>query len=168
MHTLAAIAKTLNRPVVYLRGLQERFELPSFGGAGYPAAWLNCVRTIVYLRILNIPEETLRELWHLEKKLLQLLHMDTTGSPTWFLDACGQKSHPDRRLLLTNCHLGTSLRAAAAVQPGLNFSPRAPEFFPSTAMGEDALAVLRDCLKIHVRIHSDITAELPVVRAAAR
>jgi hypothetical protein len=37
MHTLADIAKALNRPAVVISGLQARFELPSSDGAGYLA-----------------------------------------------------------------------------------------------------------------------------------
>lgn len=89
MHTLAEIAKALNRPVVYLSGLQARFEVPVLEGAGYSGAYLAFLRVIVHLRTLGIAEDKLRELWDIEKKLLQLLHADTTGSPTWFLDSCG-------------------------------------------------------------------------------
>ena len=104
--TLGEIATALNRSAVYLHGLQSRFELPAFKGAGYSQAYLAFLRTLVLLRTLCISEETLRDLWHIEKKLLQLLYVDSTGSPTWFLDACGQTSHPKRRLLLTNHDLG--------------------------------------------------------------
>lgn len=40
------------------------------------------------------------------KKLLVMLHADSTGSPTWFLDSCGAATSPKRRLLLTNYELG--------------------------------------------------------------
>ena len=99
MHTLGDMAKALNRPAVYLSGLQARFELPLLEGAAYSDAYLAFIRTVVYLRALFISEEALRDLWHIEKKLLALLHADSTGSPTWFLDACGQTAHRNRRLL---------------------------------------------------------------------
>ena len=102
MHTLGDMAKSLNRSAVYLHGVQARFELPAMEGAGYTEAYLAFLRTVVFMRMLNVSEESLRDLWHLEKKLLQLLHVDSTGSPTWFLDACGRTNHPRRRLLLTN------------------------------------------------------------------
>ena len=35
MHTFADLAKALNRATVYVSGLQSRFELPTFDGAGY-------------------------------------------------------------------------------------------------------------------------------------
>jgi hypothetical protein len=109
MQTLGDVAKTLNRSAVYLHGLQERFELPAFEGAAFSDAYLSFLRTIIFLRMLSVSEESLRDLWHLEKKLLQLLHVDSTGSPTCFLDACGLKSHPRRRLLLTNYDIGVAL-----------------------------------------------------------
>ena len=88
MHTLGDMAKNLKRATVYLRGLQERFALPIMSGAGYSNAYLAFLRTVIYLRVLNISEESILALWHLEKKLLQLVHVDSTGSPTWFLDVC--------------------------------------------------------------------------------
>src|SRR6478736_121547 len=98
MHTFADMAQALNRATVYLSGLQKRFELPSLEGATYSPAYLAFLRGIISLRTFDISEETLRDLWHLEKKLLQLLHVDSAGSTTWFLDACGVTTHPERRL----------------------------------------------------------------------
>ena len=102
MRAFADLAKALNRSTVYLSGLQSRFELPTFDGAGYSEAYLAFLQTVVYLRTLSITEETLRNLWHIEKNLLALIHADTTGSPTWFLDSCGATTHPKCRLLLTH------------------------------------------------------------------
>ena len=167
LHTLADLARALHRSAVYLHGLQARFELPPFDGTGYSTAYLELLRTLVYLRTLSIPEETLRDLWHIEKKLLQLLHADSTGSPTWFLDSCGQTTHPERRLLLTNYELGVPL-TGGEVQTGLNFADSLPELFAGKEMGEDALRVLRECLKHRARILTDITAELPLLRAATK
>ena len=36
--TLKEMAASLNRPTVYLSGLQKRFELPVFSGAAYSPA----------------------------------------------------------------------------------------------------------------------------------
>ena len=167
LHTLADLARALHRSAVYLHGIQARFELPAFDGDGYSTAYLELLRTLVYLRTLSIPEETLRDLWHIEKKLLQLLHVDSTGSPTWFLDSCGATTHPERRLLLTNYDLGVPL-TGGEVQTGLNFADSLPELFAGKEMGEDALRVLRECLKHRARILTDIPAELPLLRAATK
>jgi hypothetical protein len=79
-HTLAEMAKALNRPAVVVSGLQNRFELPAFEGAGYFDAYLAFLKTVVCLRTLGIAEDRLLRLWTLEKKLLQLLHVDSTVS----------------------------------------------------------------------------------------
>ena len=164
MHTTSDLAKALNRPAVYLTGLQARFELPTFSGAGYSEAYLAFLKGIVHLRTLSVPEEVLRGLWRLEKKLLQLLHLDSTGSPTWFLDACGQSTHLRRRLLLTNHDLGVEIHTRM-LQPGLNFTASAPELFAGAEMGEDALRVLGEYLKLHERIRTEAHTELPSLRS---
>ena len=165
MKTLGDMAKSLNRSNVYLRGLQSRFELPTFEGARYPDAYLAFLQTVVFLRMLSIPEETLRDQWHTEKRLLQLLHVDSTGSSTWFLDACGQASHRERRLLLTNHDLGMPV-PSRELQPGLDFSATLPELFEGAEMGEDVLRVLGDYLKLHTRIRAAVNTELPHIRGA--
>jgi hypothetical protein len=165
LHTLGDMTKALNRSPVYLRGLQARFELPTFEGARYSDAYQAFLRTIIFLRTLGISEETLRDLWHTEKKLLALLHVDSTGSSTWFLDACGQTSHRERRLLLTNHDLGMPV-PSKELQLGLDFSAKLPELFEGTEMGEDALRVLNDYLKLYHRIRAAVKTELPHVKAA--
>jgi hypothetical protein len=167
MRTFGDLAKELNRSPVYLSGLQKRFELPILAGAAYSPAYVAFLRNVICLRAFDISEEALRDLWQLEKKLLQLLHVDSAGSPTWFLDACGAITGRDRRLLLTNHDLGVPL-TGSEVQPGLNFADALPELFVGQEMGEDALRVLRDCLKFRARILADLAAELPHLRAAIK
>ena len=167
MRTFGDMAKELNRTPVYLSGLQKRFALPAIEGAAYSNAYLAFLRGVINLRTFDISEEILRDLWHLEKKLLQLLHVDSAGSRTWFLDSCGATTHPERRLLLTNHDLGVPL-SGSEVQTGLNFANSLPELFAGKDMGEDALRVLREILKIHTRILADIAIELPHVRAAVK
>lgn len=165
--TLGDMAKLLNRPALYVRGLQERFALPVLADDAYAPAYLACLRRMVLLRLLGVSEERLRALWHLEKKLLQLLHVDSTGSPTWFLDACGRSAHASRRLLLTNYDLGREV-SGGALQLGLNFSAQVSELFASADMGEDARRILNQCLELQSGIRSDIARERPNARAAAR
>jgi hypothetical protein len=167
MHTLSDIGKTLSRPAVYLHGLQARFELPASEGAAYSDAYLAFLRAVVFLRMLNVSEENLLKLWHLEKKLLTLLHVDSIGSPTWFLDACGPTTKPRHRLLLTNFNMGFELKSRA-VQLGLNFSEIAPELFAGKEMGEDTLRVLGQYLKLFSRIQGDMSVEIPLLREATR
>jgi hypothetical protein len=120
MNTFGDMAKALNRFPVQLSTLQKQFALPAFEGAAYSDAYQTFLRTVISLRTLNVSDSALLDLWDLEKKLLQLLHADSTGSATWFLDECGRTTHPNCRLLLTNYDIGMSLDAQG-VQPGLNF-----------------------------------------------
>ena len=167
MHTLGDMGKSLNRPAVYLHGLQVRFDLPVLEGTSYPDSYLAFLRAVVFLRMLNVSEEYLLKLWHLEKKLLTLLHVDSIGSPTWFLDACGPTDHPRHRLLLTNFNMGFEWQSNA-VQLGLNFAKDLPELFAGKEMGEDALRVLGQYMKLHTRIQADMSIEVPLVKSAVR
>lgn len=164
MHTLTAIAKSLNRDPRLLRGLMTRFELPVFPGAGYSDSYREFLRTVLHLRALNVAEGSLLDLWRTEKALLRLLHADSTGSPTWFLDACGSTGNANRRLLLSNFDVGVPLDSNA-VQLGLDFRQQAPELFPDKEMSADELALLRRYCDLHKPIVAAIRAELPHLRA---
>lgn len=167
MHTLGDMAKALNQPVVWLTGIQKRFELPAFEGADYPDAHLAFLHTVTHLRLFGIGEDTLLRLWLIEKKLLHLLHVDSAGSMTWFLDACGAATHPRQRLLLTNHDLGIPV-PAREVQLGLHFAEQTRELFGGAEMGEDELRVLNECIALTARIRSDLRRGLPHVREAAQ
>ena len=167
MHTLANLAKALNRPIVYLQGLQKRFALPIFKDATYSDAYLLFLQTIINMRTLNVAEDVILDLWHTEKKLLQLIHADSTGSPTWFLDSCGSKGRPHHRLLLSNFDICVDI-ASGTLQLGLQFTDTAKELFTGTEMGEDAIALLKTYIVARTRIQSTITTELPHLRAALR
>lgn len=156
--TAGDMAKALNRSQLYIRGLQSRFGLPVIAGRGYSPAYLSFLQTVTYLRTLDISEESIRELWVLEKKLLQLLNVDSTGSKTWFLDACGQHTRPDRRLLLSNHDIGVEV-PAAGLQIGLDFAERPRELFSGEEMGENALRTFKDYLDAFGRIREHVAAE---------
>ena len=167
MHSLGDMAKAFNRFPVQLSTLQKQFALPPMVGDGYSDAYLVFLRTVISLRSLNISDDAILDLWHLEKKLLQLLNADSTGSATWFLDECGLTTHANRRLLLSNYDIGMSLDSQG-VQPGLNFDKKPRELFAGTEMGEDAMRVLREILKNRAHILSDLAAELPHLRGTAK
>ena len=167
MPTLDEVVTALNRSKLELTSVLKRFEVPPVKDDAVPESYAAFLRTVVYLRCLGISEERLRDLWQLERKLLQLLNVDSVGSRTWFLDACGETKHAQRRLLLTNFDLGFAL-PARAVQLGLNFAEVKPELFGGKEMGEDALRVLRETLKLHRAICADVVAERPSTTAANR
>lgn len=166
-YSLADMANALNRPAVVITSLQHRFELPSLSGPAYSSAYLEFLRTLVSLRALAISEDRILDLWHLEKKLLQLIHADSTGSKTWFLDYCGRTDHLHQRLLLTNYDIGIAV-PAHAIQLGLDFAQHSPELFAGTEMGEDATRVLNKIIPLQTSIRADIAAELPHLRQTVK
>lgn len=165
MHSLKDIAKQLNRPVPYLKGLQTRFSLPSFDGARYSDGYYALLRKLVYLRTLGVSEESLCALWALEKKICELLNADSASSPTWFLDSSDCKDHRKRRLLLTGYDVGADLSATRA-QLGLNFSASNPELFTAIEMGINILELLEDFKAKRKRILSTAQQERRLLRCA--
>lgn len=165
MHTLNQMARALNRSPREVSNLQSRFELPVFPGAGYSEAYLAFLRTIVRLRTLQVREETLRDLWILERKLLRLLHADAGGSPTWFLDACGTKGPGRHRLLLSQRDVGAAFDERT-IQPGLDLSPeQSGELFSGAAMGEDLMRLLDEYRRVHGEVRKNVRTALPLVDA---
>jgi hypothetical protein len=165
MHTLATITTVLNRHPGVIQDIQKRFGLPVFKGAAYTDSYASFLRTIIHLRILSVSFDNLTELWRLECALMRLLHADSTGSPTWFLDSCGSKGHALRRLFLSNYDIGVAV-PSGAIQLGLNFSATAPELFSGSEMGVDALTILKSYLVTYARIRSSIGDETDNVRSA--
>jgi hypothetical protein len=139
--SLAEIAAELGRDRIHLLGWIKRFELPSAIEGAYPAVYQSFFRLVVFLRLAQVPEEKIVELWTLERKLIHLLNADTTSSPTWMIDGHAVAGHDSRRLFLSRFDLGTDLESAS-LQPGLDFSPAPTELFGGRDMGEDAVRLL--------------------------
>lgn len=57
MHTFTDLSRTLNRPGIYLHGLQKRFELPEFEGADYSDAYLALLQTVVLAMHFSPPTQ---------------------------------------------------------------------------------------------------------------
>ena len=113
------VAEGMGRPVIWISGIQKRFGLPVL--ESYPEGYESFLRKIVHLRVLGMSEETLREFWAVERKLIEVLHLDPQSSPTWMVEACAYPSDPDRRLLLSNIDLGFPL-PSTELQIGLHFA----------------------------------------------
>lgn len=166
MYSLTEIARTHNRTVMYLRQIQEQFGVPVLEGNAYSRAYAAWFKTILHLRLLGISFEALVKLWELEKKILQLLHVDAVESPTWYLDACGRRTHRRRRLLLTNYDLKTNL-FSRKLQLGMNFHHRPVELFKGSEMGEDVADVMQKYLQHYRRICKEANEESHHLASAA-
>ncbi len=159
------MAEGLGRPVVWVAGVQKRFGLPVL--ESYPERYESFLRKIVHLRVLGVSEETLREFWAVERKLIEVLHLDPQSSPTWMVDACGFGANPDRRLLLSNIDLGSPL-LGTDLQIGLNFAATSTELFAGKEMGEDALRLISDYRTRLTAIRSSVASELTLLKGAIK
>jgi hypothetical protein len=159
------VAEGLGRPVIWISGIQKRFGLPVL--EKYPEGYESFLRKVVHLRVLGVSEETLREFWAVERKLIEVLHLDTQSSPTWMVDACAVPADPDRRLLLSNIDLGFPL-PATDLQIGLNFAASSPELFAGKDMGEDALRLLSDYRTRLTGIFLSVASESRILRDALK
>jgi hypothetical protein len=133
----------------------------------YPEGYESFLRKILHLRVLGVSEETLREFWAVERKLIEVLHLDPQSSPTWMVDACAFESDPNRRLLLSNIDLGFPL-PATELQIGLNFAASSPELFAGKDMGEDALRLLSDYRTRLSGIRATVGLEVSVLKGAIK
>jgi len=167
MYSLSEIAEILGRDRVSLLGWVKRFELPVFSKGGYPECYMPFLRNVVYLRLAQVTESQILELWKLEQKLMRILHADSLGSATWMIDGCMQAGHEERRLFLSRYDLGTELRSSA-VQPGLDFSESESKLFAGLEMGEDALRLLDSYLKLLAPIQQKLRDQSPILIAAGR
>jgi hypothetical protein len=150
---------------VWVAGVQKRFGLPVL--ESYPEGYESFLRKIVHLRVLGVAEETLREFWAVERKLIEVLHLDLKSSPTWMVDSCAYPSDPHRRLLLSNIDLGCPL-LSTDLQIGLNFASSSPELFAGKEMGEDAQRLINDYRTRLDGIRSTVASESKILRDALK
>lgn len=167
MYSLSEITEPLGRDRLTVLGWMKRFELPEMEDRKYPESFLPFLRTISFLRLAQVTEARILELWTVERKLMTVLHADPLGSPTWMIDGHDQSGHRNRRLFLSRFDLGADL-TALALQPGLDFSETDAELFAVREMGEDALRLLGSYLKLVEPIHRSLREQAPILAAASR
>ena len=165
MKSMKELATRLGRPAVWISGVQKRFSLPVL--ESYSEGYEAFLRKILHLRVLGVSEESLREFWAAERKLIEVLHLDPQSSPTWMVDACSVAADPDRRLLLSNIDLGFNL-PSTSIQIGLNFAASSPELFAGKEMGEDALRLISDYRTRLAGIRVSVASESKILRDALK
>ena len=163
MKSMKQMTERQGRPSVWIAGVQKRFGLPVL--RSYSEGYEAFLQKILHLRVLGVSEEGLREFWAVERKLIEVLHLDPQSSPTWMVDACSVAADPDRRLLLSNIDLGFPL-PATDLQIGLDFSISSQDLFAGKDMGEDALKLLQDYRTRLTSIRASVASELPVLKGA--
>jgi hypothetical protein len=167
-YTFHEFCRAVGKPAPIVHSLQTNLDLyvPN-KHEGYPDAYLIFMEKVVAMRTFSVPLDEIADLFRKEKKILELLHVDTiTDSPTWYLDACKRDGgRSDQCLLLTGHNLGFPI-AAEVIQSNLDFGDRDPELFNSREMGEDVRKILRTYLKLIEKIKDRIQTEKPVIERA--
>ncbi len=137
--SLSELCASLHRGPHYLRNLQLGLGLPFMPSReGYPRAYRAFLDRVIYLRVFGVPMDDVVSLFAIEKKLLQLLRVDTAAaSPLWYLEWSEITDASPTRLLLTNFDAGLWIRDDGTIQLSLDFGTRSPELFKSAEMGED-------------------------------
>ncbi|VGO16626.1 hypothetical protein PDESU_05217 [Pontiella desulfatans] len=162
---LNELAKRVGKSVPYVMTLQKKFGLPVC--KDYPVGYAVLVEKLIYLSICSVPDKEIKSLLSKEKKLLELLKVDSLhDGDLWFENMCIMKSGPTR-LLLSSHDLGHPVDCAT-VQPCLDFSDRDKELFQSSEMGASALRELRRYSKTLDGVKARIRQELPIVGAALK
>ena len=161
MKSIKELATRLGRPAIWISGIQKRFGLPVL--ESYSERYESFLRKVIHLRVLGVSEEALREFWAVERKLIEVLHLDPQSSPTWMVDACARPSYLNRRLLLSNIDLGFIL-PATELQIGLDFSISSQDLFAGKDLGEDALKLVQDYRTRLSAIRASVASELPVLK----
>ena len=141
--------------------MRKRFGLPVL--EEYPECYVAFLRKIRDLRNLGVSEEKLGDLWELERKLIEILHLDLGGGELSLIEGCAVEADPDRRLLLSNADLGVPLMARD-VQTGLDFESRPRELFEGNEMGEDGMRILSEYRGLLEEIREVVTRERKVLK----
>ena len=162
----STLSEVLGRPALWITRMRKRFGLPVL--EEYPECYVAFLRKIRDLRNLGVSEEKLGDLFDLERKLIEILHLDLGGGELSLIEGCSVEVDPERRLLLSNADLGVPLMARD-VQAGLDFSAGRPkELFDGKAMGEDALRMLGEYRILLQEVRGIVGRERRVVNESIR
>ena len=160
---LREVASRIGLSVPKVLELQKKFRLDR--AASYPAGYGVLLRKLLYLSTLGVPKPDLVELLKCEKKILELLRIDSFyHEPLWFEALCTMRSGPTR-LLLSGYDLGHQPHAGT-VQVELDFLERERELFAAAEMGDSVLLELERYTEILNRVKSRLKEKMPLHRAA--
>jgi len=162
---LKELAEKVGQSVPVVLNFQKTYGLP--GGKEYSDGYAVLLGKLVHLSACDVPQKNLTLLLSRERKLLELLKVDSLySSPLWFEDLCEDKFGP-RRLLLCGYDLGHVLNPSA-VQTGLDFTARSKELFGCKEMGDNALRALQNCIETQNAVLTRLHQTVPVLTKALK
>jgi hypothetical protein len=160
--TLKQLAENCGKSVPVIMNLQQKAGLPAC--KKYSAGYAALMKKLVFLDACSVPAKESVALLTAEKRLLELLKVDSLDPvPEWFENLCTMKHGPNRLLLS-----GYDLERKSGVQPGLDFAKREKELFGHREMGADALRALELCRKASNAVRVRLAQELPLLSAALK
>ena len=159
--TLSELSDRLGRPALWISRMRKQFGLPVL--EQYPECYETFLRKIRDLRNLGVSDEKLVNLWNLERRLIDILHLDLGDGNLSHIQGCSVEADPERRLLLTNAELGVPLMARD-LQTGLDFQALPKELFEGREMGDDALRILREYSDLIQEIRATVARERKVLK----
>ncbi len=160
---LSELAKQVGKSGPYVMTLQKKYGLPAC--KDYPASYAVLVKKLIYLSICSVPDKDIKLLLSKEKKLLELLKVDSLhDGELWFESMYAMKSGPTR-LLLSGHDPGHPVDRKV-IQTGLDLSEREKELFQSSEMGASALRELQRYSDVLKKIMGRIQQELPIIASA--
>jgi hypothetical protein len=162
---LSEVADLVGKSVPYVMTLQKKFGLPVC--KDYPDGYSVLVKKLVYLSICSVPDKEIKSLLAKERKLLELLKVDSLHDGELWLESMCYMKHGPARLLLTGYDLGQPIDCQT-IQTGLDFSEREKELFQSSEMGASALRELQRYAEVLNKVLERIDQECPVVEAALK
>lgn len=162
---LNGLAKRVGKSAPYVMTLQKKFGLPAC--KNYPEGYAVLIKKMIYLSICSVPDKDIKSLLSREKKLLELLKIDSLyDGELWFESMCAMKPGPTR-LLLSGHDLGHPVDCKT-IQTGLDFSEREKELFQSSEMGASALRELQRYSETFNTVKARIKQELSTVEYAQK
>jgi hypothetical protein len=161
------LCKAVGKPPFAVRSIQKHVGLYVAPRGGlYGESYLRFLKRVISLRTFNVSFEDIADLFRKEKKIMELLHMDSLHpSPTWYLESADEESRSPGRLLLTGHDVGFPLESGV-IQSNLDFSRRDAELFSGREMGEDIARVIRDYLALRDKVRRRVQAEERILEEA--
>ena len=163
--THSELSERLGRPALWISRMRKHFGLPVL--EDYPECYEAFLRKVRDLRNLGVSEEKFGQLWDLERKIIEILHLDLGGGELSLVEGCSVEADPERRLLLSNADLGVPLMSRD-LQTGLDFQSRPQELFEGKEMGDDALRLLREYRELLDETLKTVSRESKVLKNSLR